>query len=32
LRRASSLPYLKVFSFWTPLPILVYLSNRLKRV
>ncbi|MEM3608683.1 MAG: nucleotidyltransferase domain-containing protein [Candidatus Bathyarchaeia archaeon] len=32
LKRAASLPYLKVFSFWTPLPILIYLSNRLKKV
>ncbi|MEM2122967.1 MAG: nucleotidyltransferase domain-containing protein [Candidatus Bathyarchaeia archaeon] len=31
LRRAASLPYVKVFSFWTPLPVLIYLSNRLKR-
>ena len=30
LRKAASLPYLKVFSFWTPLPILIFISNRLR--
>ncbi len=32
LNKAASLPYLKVFSFWTPLPVLIYLSGRLKNV
>ncbi len=30
LHKAASLPYLKVFSFWTPLPILIFISNRLR--
>ncbi len=32
LIKAASLPYLKVFSFWTPLPILIYLSNKLRTI